>query len=124
MLALPVVAGAQSPPSAASLFPVRTQWSVTIDAGLGGRPVFDGAVAYVPLGGDRLAAYDLIRGDQRWNIPHEPPSAMVAAEGALFLVTRSTLAALDADEGRTLWERPLEAPLTAPPVVLSGWLIV
>jgi outer membrane protein assembly factor BamB len=48
---------------------------------------------------------------------------MVAGDGALFVVTGRTLSALDAEHGRTIWEAALEAPFTAPPVVMSGWLI-
>lgn len=128
MLALPVVLLSEAPPRRVpapfTVFPVIPRWSTTIAPGLDGRPEFDGTRAFVPLSGGKLGAYDLLAGTELWTVEQPPPVAMTAADGRVFHFAADRLTALDAETGRTLWQIPLEAPPTAPPVSSAGWLVV
>jgi outer membrane protein assembly factor BamB len=107
-----------------ALTPVETVWGLSLNNGLTAPPAYDGTLAFFPIDGDRLVAYDLMTGAQKWLVTARPSMAPAAGNGLLFLLEAGSLKALRSEDGSAAWELPLAEALAVPPVWDNGWLIV
>ncbi|OLC48577.1 MAG: hypothetical protein AUI64_02845 [Acidobacteria bacterium 13_1_40CM_2_64_6] len=107
-----------------ALLPIRTVWTLALKNPLAFAPAYDKTLAFFPIAGDRVAAYDLPTGKQQWLVSARPQSDPVAGDGLLFLVEPDTLMALRASDGGVAWRLPFAEPLAVHPVWDNGWLIV
>ena len=106
------------------LLPVRTVWTLALNSQLAVPPAYDDTQAYFPLEGDRLAAYEIFSGTQKWIVSAQPRTALVAGGGLLFLVEPDALTALHTADGSLAWRIPLADELVVRPVWDNGWLVV
>jgi outer membrane protein assembly factor BamB len=120
----PKAATAKVDRSVPSLMPVDTLWGLALNNALTRGPAFDGTRAFFPIEGDRLAAYDLISGQQLWMVASKPAMDPVAGGGLVFIREAGTIKALRAADGSLAWELPFADDLAAHPVWDNGWLIV
>lgn len=97
-------------------------WTLALNTALTGPPAYDGPRAYYPIEGDRLVAYDLVRGERLWMVGTSAvePSA---SGGLVFLVEARSLHTLHAADGSPAWTLPFADKLAVPLVVDSGWLV-
>ncbi|MCC7417240.1 MAG: PQQ-binding-like beta-propeller repeat protein [Acidobacteria bacterium] len=121
LAAAPLDARATQAPLA--LFPLRPLWTLPLGSRLAVAPAYDGTRAYYAIAGDRLAAYDLATGLRRWLVDAAPTLPMAAGGDLVFLVEETSLRALRAADGSTVWQVALAGALAAPPVWDNGWLI-
>jgi outer membrane protein assembly factor BamB len=106
-----------------ALFPTRPLWTLALKNVLTAPPAVDGASAYFPIEGDRIAAYDLESGDLRWVISSHAQSEPAVGPLAIYVVEPETLAAYDRAAGAELWRVPFAEPLGSPLVFENGWLV-
>ena len=104
--------------------PVDTVWGLALNNALTAPPVFDGTLAFFPIEGDRLVAYDLLSGTQKWIATERPLMQPAAGNGLLFLLEADTLKALRAADGTVEWELPFADTPAVPPVWDNGWLVL
>ena len=104
--------------------PVDTVWGLALHNALTAPPVFDGMLGFFPIEGDRLVAYDLLSGTQKWIATARPLMQPAAGNGLLFLPEADTLKALRAADGTVEWELPFAVTLAVPPVWDNGWLVL
>jgi outer membrane protein assembly factor BamB len=121
--ALAVAAGAHAQPRPASLFPAETRWTLALNSALAAPPRFDGTLAYFPLQGDRLAAYDLTRGTLLWLAPVAIKTRPAVGDGLVFVDAGTRVVALRQQDGAEIWSHVLGEPLTASLTWDNGWLI-
>jgi outer membrane protein assembly factor BamB len=114
--------GAQPAP-APQLFPVRPVWTLSLNNPLTTEPAFAGARGYFPIDGDRLVAYDLVRGEQLWLVSAAAISPPVAGGGFVFVVQSNTVTALNDRDGSEAWRVPFTQPLASRLAWDNGWLI-
>ena len=107
-----------------ALTPVETVWGLALNNTLTLPPAYEGHLAFLPIEGDRLVAYDLMAGSQKWIVTAHPELAPAAGNGFVFIREAGSLRALRADDGSGAWEVPLADKLAVPPVWDNGWLIV
>ena len=55
-------------PSPLSPYPAELRWTLALNNALVAQPAYDGSNGYFPIQGDRVAAYDLLQGTQRWMV--------------------------------------------------------
>ena len=48
------------------LTPVQTVWNLALNNALAMPPAYDGPMAYFPIDGDRIVAYEILSGAQKW----------------------------------------------------------
>jgi outer membrane protein assembly factor BamB len=118
------VAFAAPPPAPIPLLPTRTVWTLALNNQLIGSPVCDDTNAYFPIEGDRLTAYGIFSGTQKWMVSARPQSALVTGDGLLFFVEPDTLTALQTADGSIAWQLPLTEKVVVRPVWDNGWLVV
>ena len=107
-----------------ALTPVDTVWGLALNNALTTPPAFDGTLAFFPIEGNRLVAYDLIAGTQKWIVTATPVIQPVAGDGLLFVMEQGTLKALHVADGSKAWEIPFNEKLAVHPVWDNGWLIL
>ena len=103
-----------------SLFPVAVVWTLALNNALTAPPVYEGARGYFPIEGDRLAAYDLTRGTQRWMVSAHTNMQPAAGDGLLFIVEPGRLVALHAINGSIAWQLPVAEQVAVPLVWDNG----
>ncbi len=118
------MASAAPPPAPVPLLPTRTVWTLALNNQLTAPPAFDDANAYFPIEGDRLAAYGIFSGTQKWIVSARPQSALVTGDSLLFFVEPDTLTALHIADGSIAWQLPLADKVVVHPVWDNGWLVV
>jgi outer membrane protein assembly factor BamB len=106
------------------LTPVENIWGLALNNGLTMPPAYEGTLAFLSIEGDRLVAYDLLTGMQRWMVAARPAMAPVAGGGLVYIRGADTLRALRAGDGTVAWEIPLADKLAVHPVWDNGWLVV
>lgn len=107
-----------------SFTPAQTVWGLALNNALTGTPAYDGTLAFFPIEGDRLVAYDLISGLQKWLIPSHPAMAPIAGGGLVYVLEDGALRALHAEDGTAAWELPVADRLAVHPVWDNGWLVL
>jgi outer membrane protein assembly factor BamB len=118
----PAAAKADRAPTA--LTPVETVWGLALNNALTQPPAYEGRLAFLPIEGDRLVAYDLTSGTQKWMVTARPELATAAGNGFVFIREAGTLRALRSTDGSNAWELPLADRLAVPPIWDNGWLVV
>jgi outer membrane protein assembly factor BamB len=106
-----------------SLFPVHTLWTLALNNQITVPPAYDDADGYFAIEENRLAAYDLGTGTQKWVVSAKPRMEPVVGEALLFLIEPSALTALRTVDGSIAWQLPFAETLVVPPVWDNGWLV-
>ena len=106
-----------------SLFPVTVVWTLALNNAVTAPPAYEGARGYFSIEGDRLAAYDLTRGTQRWVVSAHTNMEPAAGDGLLFIVEPGRLVALHAVDGSIAWQLPFAEKVAVPLVWDNGWLM-
>jgi len=115
---------AERPAAPLPFFPTHPAWSLPLNNLLTDAPAYDGTLAFVPIAGDRLVAYDLKSGTLAWTVTAAPTLPPAAGEGLVFFREKDAVVALRAADGSAAWRLPLDLALAAPPVWDNGWLIL
>jgi outer membrane protein assembly factor BamB len=110
-------------PSELRLFPVRAFWSLALNATLAAPVGFAGTRGYLPMDGNRLAAYDLSSGELLWIAPVESRSQPVAGDSLIFILEPEGLTARHDGDGSIAWQLPFTETLRVPLLWDTGWLI-
>jgi hypothetical protein len=90
------------------IFPARQQWTLALNNALTAQPGFNGSRGYFPIEGERLVAYDLAAGNQRWLVPSPTSWPPVAGDRLVFVGQPDAIVALHADDGSEAWRLALE----------------
>ena len=98
-------------------------WRLTLAAPPSAGGAMDDTRVYVPLRGAGMVAIDRETGEFAWfrNIASSSPP--IAQDDVVFVATATSLDALDAATGAGRWTVPLSAPVRAPLLWDTGWLI-
>jgi outer membrane protein assembly factor BamB len=111
-------------PPPVSFLPVEPVWSLKLGSSVSAAAVMDDAHVYVALREYTLAALHRETGIIAWTWAGDTVLSMAVAGGELFLVTTSSLHALDAATGYERWTMPIDAGVTAPIVSGRGWIVL
>jgi outer membrane protein assembly factor BamB len=106
-----------------SLLPAQPMWTLALNSGMTVAPAYDAARVFFSLDGDRIVAYDIHSGTQRWLVEAAPAFQPATGEGMVFFATGEAITALRADDGSVAWSLPIPKPLSMRPVWDNGWLI-
>jgi outer membrane protein assembly factor BamB len=120
-LALIALARPQEP---IALLPVRSVWTLALNNQLIAAPAYDTSSVYFPIEHDRLVAYDLISGNQRWLVEAQPIFEPAAGETLVFVTESGVIVARHAHDGSVAWRTPVTDELAVRPVWDNGWLVV
>jgi outer membrane protein assembly factor BamB len=110
------------PPS--SLFPVRNVWTLALNNQLAAPPAYDATHVFFSIAFDRIVAYELETGTQKWIVSAQPQLGLAAGDGLLIFVEPDGLTALRADDGSVAWRLPLAEKLAQRPVWDNGRLVL
>jgi PQQ-like domain len=105
------------------LFPIRAVWTLDLNNPLLAPPAFNAGRAYFAIGNDRLVAYDLVVGTERWMVSAHLDSEPAVGDGLVFIAEPHALAALAERDGSVVWRLPFDGTLAVPLVWDNGWLI-
>lgn len=86
-------------------------------------PAYDATTAYFAIADDRIVAYDVLPGTQKWIVSARPQMELVAGDSLVFVVEPGTLTALRASDGGVAWQLPFAETLAVHPVWDNGWLV-
>ena len=106
----------------AQSLPSSVRWHVALPARAIASPTIAGDVIVVPLQSGHVVAYSAKDGTEVWRVQMRADQAIVAHETLLLVAAGEMIHALDARDGRVLWEVP-SATATAPLLVQGGWVI-
>jgi outer membrane protein assembly factor BamB len=109
--------------AALRLFPTRPAWSLALNATLAAPVGFAGSRGYLPMEGNRLAAYDLSSGTLLWIAPVESQSQPVAGDSLVFILEPAGLTARHDLDGSIAWQLPFSETLAVPLLWDTGWLV-
>jgi outer membrane protein assembly factor BamB len=123
IIALLLIFTSLAPPiSQSQNLPSTVRWSVALPARAIASPTIAGDVIVVGLQSGHVVAYSAKDGKEAWRVPMRADQAIVADQTLLFVAAGETIHALDAGDGRGLWEAP-SGTVTAPLLVQGGWVI-
>ena len=124
-LGFSVRASAQLPdPPVPSIFPLAAEWTAVLGRAPVHRPASDGFYAYVPLRDGWLAAVSLVDGVVQWVTDQRTDFEPTVGGGLLFVVEGAQVRALRPAMGVERWRLDLPAPVSAPALWESDWLII
>jgi outer membrane protein assembly factor BamB len=106
------------------LLPLRSLWTLALNNQLTAQPGYDATTGYFPIEQDRLVAYDLNSGGQRWIVEERPIFEPAAGEGLLFVTERGAIVARRAQDGSVAWRRPVDDEFAVRPVSDIGRIVV
>jgi outer membrane protein assembly factor BamB len=106
-----------------SPYPAEVRWTLALNNALVAQPAYDGSDGYFPIQGDRVAAYDLRQGTERWVVSARPLSTPAVGGGLLFLEQAGSLSALHLKDGSVAWTVPITEKLAVPLVWDNGRLV-
>lgn len=115
---------AQRKPEPSVLLPLETMWTGGLPAAPAWEPVHTEGRLFVALQDGHLVAVGLSDGEEQWNIEQPVVAQPAIGDWRLFVAGPDELMALDTRTGGRFWSIPLEAPLSAPLVWNTQWLIV
>lgn len=126
-----LLAATGAPPAAAQeprfepsyLLPVDTAWTTVLDSGPRHAPAYDAAQAYVALRNDTLVAVDLLSGEVVWTVGQGLDQPPVTGDGVVVGSNGRLLNGWRASDGLPLWITDLGAPIAAPLLWNTGWLV-
>jgi len=107
-----------------SLFPATPVWSLPLNNELTAPPAYDETTVFFPIEGDRIAAYEIVSGAQKWLAPLRSQMQPAVGGGLLFLIDAEKLSALKATDGSIAWQLPFTEKLAVRPVWDNGWLVL
>jgi outer membrane protein assembly factor BamB len=107
-----------------SFLPVRAIWTLALNNQLAAPAAFDAEHAFFPIAGDRLVAYDIEGGAQRWIVDAHPRLRPAVGDGLVFSTEPEALVARRITDGSVDWQRPLADPIAVPPTWDNGWLVL
>jgi outer membrane protein assembly factor BamB len=107
-----------------SPFPSRTHFTLALNNQLIAGPAYDEGHGYFSIEGDRIVAYDLTSGMQRWVVSAKPRRAPVVGGDLLFIDQEGSLSALRTSDGSTAWTVPFAETLVTTPAWDRAWLVV
>jgi outer membrane protein assembly factor BamB len=110
------------PPDA--LFPIRTVWTLALNNQLKAPPAFDGTHVFFSIASDRIVAYELKTGTQKWIVSGQPQFGPLTGDGLVIFADADGLTALHGDDGSPAWSLPLADKPAQHPVWDNGWLVV
>lgn len=87
-------------------------------------PAYDDSHAYFPIEYDRLVAYDLASGTERWLVGSRPVAQPSAGDGLVFVPEEGAVVALHANDGSPAWRVPVDSTPVVQATPDNGWLIV
>ena len=99
-------------------------WTLALNSALAAPPAFDDARAYFPLDGNRLAAYDLARGQLLWTADTPVASEPAVGDHLLFIAAAEQLAAISQNDGSTAWRIDFREPLAVRVIWGGGSLVM
>ena len=91
----------QTPPA---LFPVQGVWTLALNNMLTVPAAYEGTRAFFAIEGDRLVAYDIVSGEQRWLVPSRTQLQPAAGDDLLFVVEPDALVARHVKDGAVAWQ--------------------
>jgi hypothetical protein len=91
------------------LFPVQPVWTLALNNLLVVPTAYDETHAFFSIEGDRLVAYDLMSGEQRWLVSARPLVQPATGDGLVFVVESETL----------IWRRDLTSPVHGRPALAA-----
>lgn len=116
-------AEAQRKREPSALLPLETIWTGGLPDAPAWAPVHAEGRLFVALQDGHLVAVGLSDGVEQWNIEQEVVAQPAIGDWRLFIAGPDELMALDTRTGGRFWSIPLEAPLSAPLVWDTQWLI-
>jgi outer membrane protein assembly factor BamB len=120
---LPIIfASLALPPLPLQSLPSTVRWTITLPARAVAPPVIAGDLVVVGLQSGDVIAYGAKDGKEVWRVPLRPDQPMVADQTLLFVAAGEVMHAMDAADGKALWEAPT-GTITAPFLVHGGWVI-
>jgi outer membrane protein assembly factor BamB len=120
VLALLALARAPEP---LPLVPLRPVWKLALNSHVAFPGTYDLSRGYFAIDNNRLVAYDMASGAQRWLVEAHPLLQPVAADDLVYIVDADGIVALHADSGQPAWRTTLNDPLAVRPTAGHGWLI-
>lgn len=113
----------EAKPSPAPLLSAEAAWTVTLAVPPSAAGAMDGDRLYIPLRQELLVAIDRETGRLAWTRAIETTAPVAVGGGSLFVVSGSTIRALDGSTGDTRWSTPIDGAITAPLTSYGDWLI-
>lgn len=107
-----------------SLFPTTPVWTLALNNELTAPPAYDETTVFFPIDGDRVVAYEMVSGAQKWLAPVRSQMEPAVGNGLLFLVDAEQLSAVKATDGSIAWQLPFTEKLAVRPVWDNGWLVL
>ncbi|HMD36663.1 MAG TPA: PQQ-binding-like beta-propeller repeat protein [Vicinamibacterales bacterium] len=107
-----------------AFFPTRAIWTLALNNALTQTPAYDETRGYFSIAGDRLVAYDIKTGTQRWIAAVAPTLTPACGDDLVFVPEKDAIVALRAQDGSTAWRLPFEETLGVAPVWDNGWLVL
>src|SRR5262249_15534771 len=83
-----------------------------------------GTRAFFVIDGDRLVAYDILSGEQRWLVSTKTQLQPVAGNDLLFVVEPDELVARHVEDGSVAWQLPIPGKTPVRPGWGDGWLVL
>lgn len=105
------------------LLPLETMWTGGLPDAPAWAPVHAEGRLFVALQDGHLVAVGLSDGEEQWNIEQIVVGQPAIGDWRLFVAGPDELMALDTRTGGRFWSIPLDAPLSAPLVWDTQWLI-
>lgn len=102
--------------------PSVVRWRVALPARAIASPAIAGDVVVVALQSGYVVAYSVKDGKEAWRVQMRADQAIVSDDTLLIVAAGEMLHALDAADGKVLWEAP-SGTVTAPLLVQGGWVI-
>ena len=118
-----VAASAQEPPAPSPILPLEPAWSTDLGVSPSHAPAYGPEAAYVALRDGTVASVALDDGSILWCVDQPADWAPAAADGLVVIAHGRRLIALAARDGAVEWSFAADAPVSAPPVWRSGWLV-
>ena len=118
-----VAASAQETPAPSPILPLEPAWSTDLGGSPSHAPAFGPEAAYVALRDGTVASVALDDGRILWCVGQPADWAPAAADDLVVVAYDRRLFALAARDGALAWTFAADAPVSAPPVWRSGWLV-
>ena len=99
------------------------RWVVTFESTPVATPGYDATSAYIPLKDGQLVAVNLDRGTIRWRRNIATALTPATGDGLVFVVTKDTIEAREAQAGNVRWQAPLPGGAAIPLAYDTGWLL-
>jgi len=103
---------------------VQSVWTLALNNMLAAPAAYDGTRAFFAIEDDRLVAYDIVSGEQRWLVSSRTELQPATGNDLLFVVEPDALVARHVTDGSIAWQVPIAGKTPVRPVWDNGWLIL